>query len=76
MSTFEVFATLFHGDTFLIVPSQSTYSVRALSELRLDVIIPSTAVFNLLVQQEASPLLFHSLKRPEIIVHQSLFNYS
>jgi hypothetical protein len=37
--------------------------MRTLTEVHLDVISPSIAMFNVLVQQEASPLLFQSLKR-------------
>ena len=63
MSTFEMFGTLLNGGTLVIVPPELTCSARALLELKLDIISPSTAVLNILAQQEPSRSLFTSLRK-------------
>ncbi|UJR11966.1 hypothetical protein I4U23_016144 [Adineta vaga] len=63
MSIFEMFGTLLNGGILVIVSPESTCSIRALMELQLDIIGPSTAVFNILVQQESSEALFASLQK-------------
>ncbi|CAF0936322.1 unnamed protein product [Didymodactylos carnosus] len=56
VSSFELFATLLNGGTLVIIKQESICSATELIHLKLNMICPSTAVFNILAKQTDTSL--------------------